>query len=283
MQHHTLQSLIDLGRQQLGLPALEVRMLVEHATGCTRLQQIAHPEMRVDAERASACRDVLTRRHAGEPVAYLVGEREFFGRSFRVTPAVLIPRPDTELLIELALARLPQSARVIDLGTGSGIIPVTLKLERPDLDVSAIDLSPDALEVARSNADRLNASIRFLQGSWYTPLDAGEQFAMIVSNPPYIANEDRHLSEGDLRFEPAMALTDFSDGLSHIREIVAGARSRLQADGWLLMEHGFDQGEACRAILNAHGFNDVATWTDLAGLDRVTGGHSPRFLHNPRP
>jgi release factor glutamine methyltransferase len=257
--------------RQSGLDRSDTLALFTHATGLNRAWLIAHDRDEISPEHLAALQTLIARRQAGEPVAYIVGLREFFGRDFAVNPAVLIPRPDTELLVELALARAPQNARVIDLGTGSGCIPITLKLERPDLAVSALDISPDALAVARGNAERLGAKVRFVQSDWFTAV-GDESFDLIVSNPPYIHRDDHHLQEGDLRFEPRGALTDEADGLAHLRHIAHEAKSRLKAGGWLLMEHGWDQGTACRKQLADAGYADVATWQDLGGNDRVSGG-----------
>jgi release factor glutamine methyltransferase len=207
-------------------------------------------------------------------VAYILGHREFYGLAFEVGPAVLIPRPETELLVELGLERLPPQGRVLDMGTGSGAIAVAIAHTRPDAQVTALDVSPDALATARRNADSNSARVRFLHSSWYEALD-GEQFDLIVSNPPYIAAGDRHLSEGDLRFEPAGALTDHADGLSALRTIIAGAPRHLAPQGWLLMEHGYDQAEAVRALLAQGRYTAVQSWEDLAGIARVSGGRAP--------
>ncbi|SMC27109.1 release factor glutamine methyltransferase [Andreprevotia lacus DSM 23236] len=256
---------------QSGLERIDAQVLFSHVSGRNRAWLIAHGQDEADAAIAAAFDTLAARRRAGEPVAYLVGQREFFGRDFKVSPAVLIPRPDTELLVELALARAGQGAQLVDLGTGSGCIPVTIKLERPDLQVSAVDISPTALVVATANAAVLGAEVRFRQSDWFAAL-AGQRFDVIVSNPPYIEQHDAHLAQGDLRFEPRNALTDEGDGLVHIRSIVAGAPAYLLPQGWLLFEHGYDQGEASRALLAAAGFAQVQTWADLAGLDRVSGG-----------
>ncbi|MBM3117432.1 peptide chain release factor N(5)-glutamine methyltransferase [Jeongeupia naejangsanensis] len=253
------------------LDAIDARVLLQHALQVGRAWLIGHGDDVLPAERIAAFEALVARRRNGEPVAYLVGVREFYGRDFAVSPAVLIPRPETELLVELALERAGQGARVVDLGTGSGCIPVTIKLERPDLDVSAVDISDDALAVARGNAKALGANVVLYLSDWYATL-AGQTFGVIVSNPPYIVAGDAHLVQGDLRFEPQGALTDFADGLTHIRSIVEGAGDHLAPGGWLLFEHGFDQGPASRALLAEAGFADVQTWTDLAGLDRVSGG-----------
>ena len=184
---------------------------------------------------------------------------------------MLIPRPETEVLIEQALLRMPkQAARVVDLGTGSGIVAISLALEAPQAAVMAVDLSAPALAVARNNAGRLGASVVFHQGSWFAPL-AGERFDLIVSNPPYVAAGDPHLALNGLPYEPQMALTDGSDGLACIRAIIAGAAEHLKPGGWLLFEHGYDQGEASRNLLTAAGLKNAFTHPDLAGIDRVSG------------
>jgi len=213
----------------------------------------------------------VARRQNGEPIAYIVGQREFYGLPFEVNDAVLIPRPDTELLVELALERLPPSGHLLDMGTGSGAIAVALAHARPDAAVSALDVSTAALAVAGRNASANGVHVTFMHSDWYGAL-GNEHFDTIVANPPYIAAGDRHLSEGDLRFEPAGALTDHADGLSALRRIVAGAAAHLQPSGWLLMEHGYDQAAAVRALLSAHGYTDVQSWQDLAGIERVSGG-----------
>ncbi len=264
-----------------GLPALEARMLVSHVTGLSRVQLITQDTYAIDNGIRTRLAELATRRLAGEPMAYLLGEREFFGRLFQVTPAVLIPRPDTELLVEQALDRIEDrdTPDVLDLGTGSGIIAVTIALARRDARVWATDASADALAVAAGNAQTLGATnVHVALGDWYGALpesDAPPAFDLIVSNPPYIASADAHLDQGDLRFEPAGALTDHGDGLRHLRTIVAGAPARLAADGWLLLEHGYDQGPAVRALLAEAGFADVFTAQDLAGHDRCSGGRRP--------
>jgi release factor glutamine methyltransferase len=215
----------------------------------------------------------VARRLDGEPIAYIVGKREFFGLHFNVGPAVLIPRPDTELIVERALERLPQGhARLLDMGTGSGAIAVAVAHTRPDADVSALDVSPDALAVAQANAAANGARVRFLHSSWFDALAAGETFDVIASNPPYIAAGDAHLAQGDLRFEPVGALTDHADGLSALRIIIEGSPRHLMAGGWLLLEHGYDQAAAVRTLLADGGFSDVRSWQDLAGIERVSGG-----------
>jgi release factor glutamine methyltransferase len=222
------------------------------------------------ADEADALNALVARRQGGEPIAYIVGKREFFGLDFRVTGAVLIPRPDTELLVELALARLPENGSVLDMGTGSGAIAVAIAHTRLDARVSALDASAAALELARANADANGASVRFLHSDWYRGLQ-GERFDLIVSNPPYIAAGDVHLAQGDLRFEPVSALTDHGDGLSDLRKIIAGAGPHLAPGAWLLLEHGYDQAAQVRALLAAGGYAQVQSWRDLAGIERASG------------
>jgi release factor glutamine methyltransferase len=256
------------------LPRLESRLLLMHVEPeLTHARIVAYPERALAPEAYARFCALAQRRVAGEPLAYLLGMREFFGRPFTVTPAVLIPRPETEHLVEAALARQGLAAAdVLDLGCGSGAIAVTLALEAPQWRVSAVDVSPEALAVARDNAQRLAAKVQFMQGSWYAPLAADRRFNLIVSNPPYISAADRHLNQGDVRFEPRLALTDEGDGLACLRAITAGAPARLTPGGWLMVEHGYDQGDAVRALFLAQGLAEVATLPDLAGLDRVTLG-----------
>jgi release factor glutamine methyltransferase len=256
---------------QSSLDALDTRVLLCHALGLTRVQLITRADHLLTDTEAARLEALLARRAAGEPVAYLTGEREFYGLPFQVTPAVLIPRPDTELLVELACERLPRDGRVLDMGTGSGAIAVAIAHARPDAQASALDASAAALEVARGNAARNSVQVEFLQSDWYAALLLSQRrFDMIVSNPPYIVAGDRHLSEGDLRFEPVDALTDHADGLSALRTIVAGAPAFLAPGGWLLMEHGYDQAQAVRALLQ--GWDEVQSWRDLAGIERASGG-----------
>lgn len=225
-------------------------------------------------EQALTFEAMVSRRAAGEPVAYIVGSREFYGHEFRVTPDVLIPRPETELLVERALtyAAGRPGPRVLDLGTGSGCIAVTLALELAGAHVVAVDRSPPALAVAQANAARLGAAVECRVSDWYGALAPDERYDVIVANPPYIAGADRHLDAGDLRFEPRGALTPGGDGLAALRAIIAGAPAHLVADGWLAVEHGYDQAAACRALFAAAGYLDIASWRDLAGIERVTSG-----------
>lgn len=258
-----------------GLPTLEARMLLTHVTGLSRTQLITRDGDPLTAAQHEALASLLARRLAGEPMAYLLGEREFFGRTFHVTPDVLIPRPDTEIAVEAVLTRLDalQTPRVLDLGTGSGALAVTIACERPDAEVWATDISEGALAVAQRNARTLGAAnVHFRISDWYDALPDELRFDLIVSNPPYIAAGDPHLAEGDLRFEPIDALTDHGDGLSDLAAIVAGAAVRLKPGGWLLMEHGYDQATATRALLERAGYAEVFSARDLGGHERCTGG-----------
>ncbi|RJG15857.1 peptide chain release factor N(5)-glutamine methyltransferase [Massilia cavernae] len=266
-----------IGALQAGLPLgpLENRILLCHALGLTRVGLITQSGRALTEAEAATLAQLVERRWNGEPIAYIVGKREFFGLDFRVTGAVLIPRPDTELLVELALERLPAKGRVLDMGTGSGAIAVAIAHTRPDAAVTALDVSPEALDVARSNAIANGAAVRFLESDWFGAIE-GEQFDLIVSNPPYIAAGDEHLAQGDLRFEPSGALTDHADGLSALRAIVLGAPAHLAPGNWLLMEHGYDQAAQVRALLDARGYLEVQSWRDLAGIERVTGGRAPQ-------
>ncbi len=274
-ENTTLGELLAYARQHID--RLDARLLLQQATGCTHADLLARPEMPVIGPACTQFVAWVERRAAGEPLAYLVGEAEFRGRVFQVSPAVLIPRPETEVLIELALERLAGSAAadVVDLGTGSGIVAISLALECPAATLSAVELSPAALLVARNNAGRLGAKVDFREGDWFAPL-AGQRFDLIVSNPPYVAEGDPHLALNGLPHEPRMALTDQEpdgNGLACIRCIVADAPNYLKPGGWLLFEHGYDQGEACRNLLAAAGFKDAFTHPDLAGIDRVSGAH----------
>jgi len=262
-----------VGALQAGLPLepLENRILLCHALGLTRVGLITNAERSVSAEEAAQLAALVERRLAGEPIAYIVGQREFYGLPFRVSPAVLIPRPDTELIVELSLERLAPRARMLDMGTGSGAIAVAVAHTRPDAQVTALDLSDEALAVARANAAANGAKVRFLRSDWFGALE-GDTFDLIASNPPYIASGDEHLVQGDLRFEPSGALTDFADGLSALRTIVQGAPMHLEGGGWLLLEHGYDQAAAVRALLAQAGYTDVQSWQDLSGIERVSGG-----------
>ncbi|MBQ26113.1 peptide chain release factor N(5)-glutamine methyltransferase [Alcanivorax sp.] len=254
--------------------ALDADLLLCHVLGKARSYLFTWPERELDARQQSRFSSLLARRIQGEPVAHLIGEREFFGHAFRVTADTLIPRPDTEILVEKALSlNLPAQARVVDLGTGTGAIGVSLALAQPDWHVTLVDLSEAALQVAGDNARRLGAAVTCLPGSWLSPCSG--PFELIVSNPPYIEENDHHLDEGDVRFEPRSALVAPNNGLADLAAIVQQATGKLVAGGWLLLEHGFEQGEAVRTLLAQAGFVQVGTAQDLGGNDRVTFGQHP--------
>lgn len=252
---------------------MEAELLLAHALGQPRSWFYAHSGDVMDGEAVRAFDALLRRREQGEPVAQITGHRGFWSLDLAVTPDTLIPRPETELLVELALDRLPvaEMGQVLDLGTGTGAIALAIASERPLVDVTAVDASQKALDVAAGNAADAGLPLRLLQGDWYAPV-AGEVFRMIVSNPPYIAEGDPHLGQGDLRFEPRSALASGPDGLDALRVIVAGAPAHLLPGGWLLVEHGFDQGPAVRSLFQAQGFAQVASQRDLERRDRVTLG-----------
>jgi len=271
-----------LQEAEAAIGRVDAQVLFAHVLGVNRAYLLAN-HMRILTETEDARADMMVaQRSMGLPVAYLLGRREFYSRDFAVSSDVLIPRPETETLVEAALAVAGPGAAaasvdrgpmtILDLGTGSGVIAVTLALELPHARVSATDASESALEVARANATALGASVEFLHGSWYAPV-AGRRFDLIASNPPYVAGEDRHLAEGDLRFEPRAALTDGSpDGLDSIRAIAAGARGHLNPGGSILIEHGYDQAGAVAALLRQAGFSGIRSIPDLAGIPRVAGG-----------
>lgn len=254
----------------------EAALLLEHVLGVSDAWLVAHADDAADATHAALYLGLVERRAHGEPVAYLTGSRGFHALELRVTPGVLIPRPETEVLVDLALQRIPPGVvcMVADLGTGSGAIALAIASARPRARVVATDVSEAALDVARGNAVRLGiGNVEFRQGDWCKPL-ADERYALIASNPPYVAAGDAYLHEGDLRFEPPLALSPGPDGLSAIRRIVRDARAHLQDGAWLLLEHGFDQGGGVRTLLAAAGFAEVSTTRDLEQRERVSGGRA---------
>lgn len=259
------------------LPRLETQVLWQHVLGVSRAWLIAHDTDPLSDDDVLHYQQLEARRLRGEPIAYITGRREFMGHMFQVTPSVLIPRPETELLVEVALQAMEgrPSPYVLDLGTGSGAIAISIALARPDAVVVATDISDTALDVARANARQLGAAVSFLAGSWYDALSDHADFDVIVSNPPYISRCDRHLTQGDVRFEPVNALTDGADGLDAFRAIVSGSQCRLRPGGAMFFEHGWDQADAVRRLLQHARFTRVNSLPDLAGIDRVTGGYLP--------
>jgi release factor glutamine methyltransferase len=264
-----------LARARGRIEAVDARILLREASGATAAQIVAFAERPISDKAARRYLEWLDRRAEGEPVAHILGTREFYGRPFHVTPATLIPRPETELLVELGLDLLSnaQTPAILDLGTGSGAIAISMAAERPDAKVCAVDFSPAALDVAERNALALGAKVEFRTGDWFAPV-AERRFDCILSNPPYIAEGDAHLQEGDLRFEPLTALASGRDGLEDICRIILDAREHLHKGGWLLLEHGYDQAETVRVLLEDAGFTKVRSWTDLADIERVSGGQT---------
>jgi release factor glutamine methyltransferase len=274
---------LDVARRQMterGISGSEMRLeselLLARVLETSRSFLYAHPEQNLPARHATEFRALVQRRIRGEPIAYILGEREFWSMTLHVNPAVLIPRPETETLVSAALENLPagKPVRVADLGTGSGAIALALARERPLAEVHASDIIAEALDVARGNAQRLGiTNIQFHLGSWCAPLKG--RFELIASNPPYVSGLDPHLDRGDCRFEPRIALTPGGDGLAAIRSIARAAPAKLARNGWLVMEHGHDQGSAVRALLMADGYRNIDTLEDLQGLDRITLGLRP--------
>jgi release factor glutamine methyltransferase len=251
----------------------EIRVLLGHALGVNRAWLVAHGHDALDGAAVAAYESLIVRRLGGEPVAYILGEKEFFGRSFRIAPGVLVPRPETELLVELGLEQAAgyDAPRILDLGTGSGCIAITLALECRTCKVTASDRSAAALDIARGNAARLGADVRFCLGDWYQALPRDtDKFELVVSNPPYIAEGDIHLAA--LTHEPAQALSSGTDGLHDIRLILQDAARHLAPGGWVMLEHGWDQAGAVQALMKGHGLGAIETRADLAGIGRVTLG-----------
>lgn len=253
---------------------MEAEILLAFCLNKNRAYLRSWPEKSLTAGQIHEFQGVVQQRHEGKPIAYITGYKEFWDLTLRITPAVLIPRPETEHLVELALEKIPTDVtwRVADIGTGSGAIALAIAKHRPLCQVIATDISTDALHIAQYNAQHCNIkNVQFRQGAWFEPL-AEEKLQMIVSNPPYIAEDDPHLQQGDLRFEPAYALSSGENGLAHIRHIVAGARDHLAAPAWLMLEHGYQQGDAVLALLKQHGFHNTQCHSDYAQRERVTVG-----------
>jgi release factor glutamine methyltransferase len=270
-QSKVLEASLDLDSNSA---RTDVRCLLQAVLKVNYAYLLGHPEYQLSDEQYGCYSALFERRLRGEPTAYLLGEREFFGLNFKVTPATLIPRPETELLVEIALQHISQQGvcRVLDMGTGSGAIALSIAHERPNAEVVAVDASEAALEIARLNMQQLSLdNVKLLHSDWFTALQ-GERFDMIVSNPPYIAADDAHLTQGDLRFEPRSALASGVDGLADIRHICSHAKHYLHEHGWLLFEHGYDQAKSARSLLQQAGFSDVFSAKDLAGIERVSGG-----------
>jgi release factor glutamine methyltransferase len=267
----TISAALAAARKRI--EASEARLLLRRLLDCSAAHIAGHGDSPIDASIAEAFSDLVERRRAGEPIAYLTGAREFYGRVFSIGPGVLIPRPETELLIDVVLAKIDIDAavRVLDMGTGSGCLAITLALELPKARVMATDTSSAAIEIARNNSVRLGVCDRFrlVESDWFSAF-TDECFDVIVSNPPYIANGDTHLASGDLRFEPRAALASGDDGLDAIRSIVAGAGRHLARGGLLLIEHGYDQARPVAGLLAAHGFTGIKQHRDIAGILRVS-------------
>ncbi len=271
---HDVKQLEAALKLDISSARIEVQCLLQAVLQVNRAFLLAHPEQALDPSQYEQYAAFLTRRLGGEPVAYLLGEREFYGLKFKVTTATLIPRPETELLVELALQLVsPQgTGRILDLGTGCGAIALSIAHARPTANVVAVDASSAALEVAKFNTRRMNLhNVKLLQSDWFSALN-GERFDIIVSNPPYIAANDMHLAQGDVRFEPRSALVSGADGLDDIHRIAAQARAHLKTDGRLLLEHGYGQAALVRALLKQTGYAGVSSVPDLAGIERVSGG-----------
>ena len=272
MQPETItQALTSACRE---IDRVDARLLLQHVLDVEHAFLLTHPDQVLTSQQTDEFSRLVKQRSEGRPVAYLIGKRDFYDLTFKVTEAVLIPRPETELLVELALKLIPdnQFCRILDLGTGSGAIAITLAKHRPQSQVTAIDLSSNAIAVSRWNAANLEVNNIYLKtGNWFDEL-SGERFDLIVSNPPYVAENDLHLQQGDLRFEPQMALSTGDNGLACIRHIIAKAPDYLVNTGWLLLEHGYDQAAACRRLLGDRDFSNICSYPDLAGIMRVSGG-----------
>lgn len=270
----TIESLLNAAElPDSPTPRLDAELLLAHALGKSRSYLHTWPERELDAAQLERYQAALARRQAGEPVAYILGQQGFWSLELEVASHTLIPRPDTELLVETVLALLPATpAALLDLGTGTGAIALALACERPAWRLIGVDRVPEAVALAERNRTRLKlANANFAESHWFSAL-AGQRYQLVVSNPPYIAADDRHLAEGDVRFEPSSALVAGADGLDDIRLIIEQAPDYLEAGGWLLLEHGFDQAAAVRELLSARGFSAVESRRDLGGHERISLG-----------
>jgi len=280
LSHCTIQNALLKAQQQLaalpeGEPKLEAEVLLSFSLHKQRSYLYTWPDKPLEPQQLSQFSDLVTRRIQGEPIAYITGQREFWSLDLKITPDTLIPRPDTELLVELALELIPanHSFIIADLGTGSGAIAAAIASERPACKVFATDISAPALKAAKDNFKQLHlTNIHSGKGAWCSALPQNQQFNLIVSNPPYIPDSDPHLAQGDLPWEPQNALASGTDGLDDIRCIIEQSPNHLTTDGWLLLEHGYDQGAEVRGLLKARGFKQISTQQDLAGQDRVSKG-----------
>ncbi len=257
-------------------PVLEAQVLLAATLGRPRSYLLAHPEARVERDLEERYRQRLMARGTGQPIAYILGQREFWSLDLSVSPATLIPRAETELLVEATLAVLPERPpRILDLGTGSGAIALAIKSERPDANITAVEFDAAALVIAEANGRRLGLAVEWLESDWFAEL-SGRQFDVIVSNPPYVASEDPHLGQGDVAFEPRQALVAGSTGLDSLRAIISKAIGYLEPEGDLLLEHGYDQAPAVREHLRETGFTTVSSYRDLQGHERITAARAPK-------
>jgi release factor glutamine methyltransferase len=270
-KHWLQQAIAQL--QESESPRRDAEILLGYVTGKARTFILAFGETKLTAAHQQELSVLLARRVKGEPVAHLVGEREFWSLPLRVSPVTLIPRPDTECLVEQALARMPATpCSVLDLGTGTGAIALAIASERPDCDIMALDLIPEAVELARDNASRLGiTNVQVLQSNWFSALNT-QRFAVIVSNPPYIDGEDPHLSQGDVRFEPRSALVADNHGFADLRTLIESSRDFLEPGGWLLLEHGWQQSAQTRELFTDAGYTEIQSCQDYGGNDRLTVG-----------
>lgn len=272
MQFSTIAQAFAWGCREID--KIDARLLLQHVLNIDHAVLLTHPDRLLTSQQASEYSHLVVQRINGKPVAYLIGKREFYDLTLKVTEAVLIPRPETEILVEWALRLIPvdQPCKVLDLGTGSGAIAITIAKHRPQTRVVAVDLSADAIAVCQQNVENLQINNLYLvTGNWFDELSQA-RFDLIVSNPPYVAENDPHLQQGDLRFEPQLALSSGNNGLACISHIIGLAPDHLVQSGWLLLEHGYDQAGDCKRLFANAGFSNICSYPDLAGIMRVSGG-----------